>query len=81
MRWNTDFTGWARMAITLSWISRVSSSRSSRPTDTPAARLFGYREAKLAACAEAYDQTPSREANDFKVSGAAGARIGAGAPG
>ena len=35
MRWNTDFTGWARMAMTLSWISRVSSSRSSSPTEMP----------------------------------------------
>ena len=26
MRWNSDFTGWARIAITLSWISRVSCS-------------------------------------------------------
>ncbi len=32
MRWNTDFTGWARMAMTLSWISRVSCSSSSKPT-------------------------------------------------
>ena len=29
MRWNTLFTGWARMAMTLSWISRVSCSKSS----------------------------------------------------
>ena len=38
MRWNTDFTGWARIAITLSWISRVSCSRSSSPIATPEAR-------------------------------------------
>ena len=34
MRWNTDFTGWARIAMTLSWISRVSCSSSSRPMAT-----------------------------------------------
>ncbi len=34
IRWKTAFTGWARMAVTLSWISRVSCSRPSRPTRT-----------------------------------------------
>ena len=31
IRWNTDFTGWARIAITLSWISRVSCSSCPAP--------------------------------------------------
>ena len=36
-------TGWARIAITLSWISRVSCSRSSRPAATLDARLTSAR--------------------------------------
>ncbi len=43
IRWNTDFTGWARIAMTLSWISRVSCSSSSRPIGDGR----GAREARL----------------------------------
>ena len=46
MRWNTALTGCALIAITLSWICRVSCSSSSRPLATPAARAIPSSRAR-----------------------------------
>ena len=51
IRWNTGLTGWARMAITLSWISRESCSSSSRPIATEDERTTPASEARCASIA------------------------------
>ena len=60
MRWNTDFTGCARIAITLSWISRVSCSSSSRPMMTPEAARSPPRSRCCASMAWLMTSSPTR---------------------
>ena len=60
MRWNTAFTGWARMAITLSWMSRVSWLRSSSAWVTLSVRRQASAEMRSARMAWCTTSSPTR---------------------
>ena len=60
MRWNSGRTGWARIAITLSWISRVSRSSSSRLLVTSRSRTWLECSTRCVSMAWLMTSSPTR---------------------